>query len=186
VFSLWSAVCGCSLTEPRRLNQVFVHSKVLLVDDEWATVGSANLDGVSLHSYGADFASMAGERIFRHVRNIDVNIVLDASDGALGGTLRALRERLWREHLGLKAAQVAQGPQIGWLARWRARAARNVAALANGHHDMSGFVLPYSDQSTPAKQLADLGIGAGCVHLEFDPSWVEVHCSPNWIRNMFA
>ena len=52
--------CGVSRATPRHggaaaLNQVFVHSKVVIVDDLWATSGSANLDGVSLHSYGDDF-----------------------------------------------------------------------------------------------------------------------------------
>ncbi len=52
VFALWSAAGGERGT---LLNQVFVHSKVLTIDDRWASVGSANLDGVSLHSYGDDF-----------------------------------------------------------------------------------------------------------------------------------
>ncbi len=54
-----------------------MHSKVVTIDDRWATVGSANLDGVSLHSYGSDFRSAIGERVFRDVRNFDVNVVLD-------------------------------------------------------------------------------------------------------------
>ena len=42
-------------TARRQITQVFVHSKVVAVDDRWAMVGSADLDGVSLHSYGDDF-----------------------------------------------------------------------------------------------------------------------------------
>ncbi|MEO5902885.1 MAG: phospholipase D-like domain-containing protein, partial [Gemmatimonadaceae bacterium] len=54
VFSLWSATARAGRIESA--SQIFVHSKVMVVDDNWAMVGSANLDGVSLHSYGDDFA----------------------------------------------------------------------------------------------------------------------------------
>jgi Phosphatidylserine/phosphatidylglycerophosphate/cardiolipin synthases and related enzymes len=64
LFALWST----AVAEGRiALNQVFVHSKLIVADDRWATFGSANVDGVSLHSYGADFRSRIGERIFRSV-----------------------------------------------------------------------------------------------------------------------
>jgi len=165
-----------------------VHSKTLVVDDAWATVGSANLDGVSLHSYGDDFASLAGRRVFRHVRNFDVNVTLDDRDDALAGAVRDLRVRLWAEHLGVAAGRLAERPAGGWLGLWRARAARNVAALAGGRDapTHAGFVLPYSTRATPRAQLADVGVDPDGVRLHFNPGWLEVHCSPNWVRNMFA
>ena len=53
---------------------------------------------------------------------------------------------------------------------------------------MRGFVLPYSVEPTPARQLAALGVRADRAHLDvrFDPGWLEVHFSPNWVRNMFS
>lgn len=187
LFALWSATPRATRRPRWDVNQVFVHSKVLAVDDVWATVGSANLDGVSLHSYGDDFAGFAGRRVFRHVRNFDVNAILDDRDHALSGAVRDLRVRLWHEHLGLGPGRLAERPEGGWLASWREHAARNVAALAGGDDAPSyaGFVLPYSTRATPREQFAAAGIDPDGVRFHFNPGWLEVHCSPNWVRNMF-
>jgi phosphatidylserine/phosphatidylglycerophosphate/cardiolipin synthase-like enzyme/uncharacterized membrane protein YbhN (UPF0104 family) len=183
LFALWSAG---SAPDKSQLNQVFVHSKVVAVDDTWATAGSANLDGVSLHSYGDDFTGV-GRRIFRHTRNFDVNVVVE------GTSAERLRSRLWSEHLGSPSASLLERPADGWVPLWRARAAANVAALNSvqargGVPAMRGFVLPYSVESTPGRQLADLGVRVDPRHLDvrFNPGWLEVHFSPNWVRNMFS
>jgi phosphatidylserine/phosphatidylglycerophosphate/cardiolipin synthase-like enzyme/uncharacterized membrane protein YbhN (UPF0104 family) len=183
LFALWTAARGPGTTQ---LNQVFVHSKVVVVDDVWATAGSANLDGASLNSYGDDFSGM-GRRVFRHTRNFDVNVIVKGSSAA------CLRTRLWSEHLSSPSGSFAARPADGWLPLWRARAATNVAALnavsSSGEGSaMRGFVLPYSAAATPARQLADLGVRVDSRHLDvrFDPGWLEVHFSPNWVRNMFS
>jgi phosphatidylserine/phosphatidylglycerophosphate/cardiolipin synthase-like enzyme/uncharacterized membrane protein YbhN (UPF0104 family) len=183
LFALWSAAKGPQRTE---LNQVFVHSKVVVVDDTWATAGSANLDGVSLHSYGDDFTGI-GRRVFRHTRNFDVNVVVD------GRFARGLRSRLWAEHLGTSCCSLVERPDSGWLPLWRAQAQANVAALSDIASRgvgpaMRGLVLPYSVESSPARQLATLGVRVdpNHLHLCFNPGWMEVHLSPNWVRNMFA
>jgi phosphatidylserine/phosphatidylglycerophosphate/cardiolipin synthase-like enzyme len=183
LFALWNAVRGPDRT---LLNQVFVHSKVVAVDDVWATAGSANLDGVSLHSYGDDFTGV-GRRVFRHTRNFDVNVVID------GRSAGDLRMRLWAEHLACPQAGLGERPAGGWLPLWRAQAAANVAALdavrsPGSGNVMRGFVLPYSIEATPARQLAGLGVRVDPRHLDvrFDPGWLEVHFSPNWVRNMFS
>jgi phosphatidylserine/phosphatidylglycerophosphate/cardiolipin synthase-like enzyme/uncharacterized membrane protein YbhN (UPF0104 family) len=183
LFALWSAAGG---PDKSQLNQIFVHSKVVAVDDAWATAGSANLDGASLHSYGDDFTGV-GRRVFRHTRNFDVNVVVD------GTSAGRLRSRLWSEHLGSPSDSFLQRPAHGWLPLWRARATANVAALnavqsRGGVPAMRGFVLPYSVESTPARQLADVGVRVDPRHLDvrFNPGWLEVHFSPNWVRNMFS
>jgi phosphatidylserine/phosphatidylglycerophosphate/cardiolipin synthase-like enzyme len=183
LFALWSVERGqgsCAI------NQVFVHSKVLTVDDAWATVGSANLDGVSLHSYGDDFSGRIARRVFRHVRNFDVNVVVNARGDGQSGVVQDLRERLWREHLGESVDS-----HVGGLRRWREQAARNVESLnrraATDIAPCTTLILPYSLRSTPARQLRNVGIrldGTG-MHLQFNPGWLEVHASPNWVRNMF-
>jgi phosphatidylserine/phosphatidylglycerophosphate/cardiolipin synthase-like enzyme len=190
VFSLWT-------TEPRsgRLviaSQVFVHSKVLIVDDNWAMVGSANLDGVSLDSYGDDFAGPVARRLFRKVRNFDVDaIVRDGIDGIpANGFVASLRSRLWAEHLGMHPGATIQRPTTGWLPLWRKRARQNDTALGmnDTRHRFRGFVLPHSMKPTPEKQWADLGIrsNSAAPKLAFNPGWIEVYLSPNWIRNMFV
>ena len=193
IFALWSAEPYRARGWKLAVNQVFVHSKVLTVDDRWATVGSANLDGVSLHSYGDDFASHLGRRVFRDVRNFDINVVIAGRGGESPEPIRELRTRLWREHLGEPFERLAAPPVEGWLAYWRRRAAHNIDALNAAPGDSvagtlgATFVLPYSIRSTPAKQLADIGVATPRrLDLRFDPGWLEVHCSPNWVRNMFA
>jgi phosphatidylserine/phosphatidylglycerophosphate/cardiolipin synthase-like enzyme len=189
VFSLWSA-------EPRsgRLivaSQVFIHSKVLIIDDNWAMVGSANLDGVSLDSYGDDFAGPVARRLFRKIRNFDVNaIIRDGIDAVPhNGFVSSLRSKLWAEHLGMNPGATMLRPESGWLSLWKKRAHQNVKALDlnDTRHRYRGFVLPYSTKPTPAKQWTDIGIKprSGLPVLAFNPGWVEVYLSPNWIRNMF-
>ncbi len=183
LFALWTAARGTGRTT---LNQIFVHSKLVAVDDVWATAGSANLDGASLNSYGDDFSGI-GRRVFRHTRNFDVNVIVEGSSAG------HLRSRLWAEHLGAASDTLVDRPDLGWLPLWRARAAANVAALSavESHGDgpvMRGFVLPYSVAATPARQLADIGVHVDprCLDVSFDPGWLEVHFSPNWVRNMFS
>jgi hypothetical protein len=89
---------------------------------------------------------------------------------------------------------VAAVPADESLALWRQRAAGNVEVLnasataSAATRRMGGFVLPYSTCPTPAGQLADTGVHASVAGLDicFDPGWLEVHFSPNWVRNMFA
>jgi uncharacterized membrane protein YbhN (UPF0104 family)/phosphatidylserine/phosphatidylglycerophosphate/cardiolipin synthase-like enzyme len=195
LFTLWSAASSLSRPGVTALNQLFVHSKVITVDDRWAMVGAANLDGLSLHSYGDDFTGRVARRIFRHVRNFEVSVVVrDDVDGTPGpGTVADLRTRLWSEHLGLPARTLAPRPPRGWLQLWRARAGANVAALnagadlVGGHPRMHGFVLPYSTRLTPIQQLTDLGVRVDPAWLDvrFDPGWMEAHFSLGWVRNMF-
>jgi phosphatidylserine/phosphatidylglycerophosphate/cardiolipin synthase-like enzyme len=71
----------CLITEteapPLRRRQIYVHSKLMIADDKWITIGSANLDK---------------------------NGMRDSSEVNLGITseklARALRIRLWKEHTG--------------------------------------------------------------------------------------
>ncbi|MGZ8532336.1 MAG: phospholipase D-like domain-containing protein [Candidatus Binatia bacterium] len=51
IFTLWS----CNEKEPKyQIMPIYVHSKVAIVDDVWATIGSANLDGASLNQIELD------------------------------------------------------------------------------------------------------------------------------------
>ena len=186
LFTLWTADARQPQTKPK-INQVFVHSKVVIVDDRWAMVGSANLDGVSLDSYGSDFSSALLRRTFRGVRNVDVGLVIHDGPHKLrsAGSVRELRDCLWTEHLG-PSANVDHRPGSGWLSSWRNRASENIAALNEASRELAtgSFVLPYSAQPTPRRQLKDVGISAP-LDLQYEPSWLEVHCSPAWVRNMF-
>lgn len=190
LFALWTSAFDRNQGR-RRVNQVFVHSKLVLVDDRWALAGSANLDGVSLHSYGDDFTSLLGRRIFRGVRNFDVTVTVTTGGHVVSEQVRRLRTRLWQEHLGSEYSSAEPRPLEGWLPLWRRLAARNANALGAGGHAAipdGPFILPYSTRSTPRAQLADVGVllAPETIELCFKPSWLEVHFSPSWVRNMFA
>ena len=189
VFALWSTAPRAEA--PVIVNQVFVHSKVVIIDDEWALVGSANLDGTSLNSYGDDFSGRIARRVFRNVRNFDVSLVFTSRKSTLAtNPIRQRRERLWTEHLGhgLFAAERRDHER---LSTWNRLAAGNVSALnswaPNERAALDGsFILPYSSSPTPRGQLADVGVRSSApITLQFDPGWLEVRFSPNWIRNMF-
>jgi hypothetical protein len=105
--------------------------------------------------------------------------------------IRDLRERLWMEHLGPGSLQAVERGTGVQLAEWKALASRNVTAL-NGRAQSDGvalsgsFILPYSPSPRPRAQLADVGVRPSApIDLRFDPGWLEVNFSPNWIRNMF-
>ena len=189
VFALSSASAAAPESA---VNQVFVHSKVVVIDDEWAMVGSANLDGASLHSYGDDFTGRIARRVFRDVRNFDVSLVVrrQPRSSRRANPVRELRRRLWSEHLGDGWDEAMERPGKGFVSRWNAVAARNVAGL-NGvpvREQRAGggsFILPYSAKPTPRAQLADVGVLTSALDLQFDPGWLEVNFSPNWVRNMF-
>ena len=46
VFTLWTS--DASRT-PFEINNIYVHAKLAIIDDKWATVGTANIDGASLN-----------------------------------------------------------------------------------------------------------------------------------------
>ena len=196
LFTLWSAAPRDGRPGVTALNQLFVHSKVVTVDDGWAMVGAANLDGLSLHSYGDDFTVRLARRIFRHVRNFEVSVVVrdDLGGDPAPDSVAGLRKRLWSEHLGLPASALALRPPRGWLRLWRARASGNVTTLSGGADRadmqplMHGFALPYSVRLTPAQQLADIGVRVDPARLDvrFDPGWLEARFSPGWVRNMLG
>ena len=62
----------------KRLRQIYVHSKLLIVDDKWITVGSANTDKNGFKD------------------STEVNVGITSSSLA-----KELRMRLWCEHMGL-------------------------------------------------------------------------------------
>jgi len=73
---------------------VNVHAKLLIVDDEFVTLGSANL---SNRSMGLD---------------TECNLAIDAAgDERVQRAIRALRHRLLAEHLGTEAEKVARAEQ---------------------------------------------------------------------------
>jgi phosphatidylserine/phosphatidylglycerophosphate/cardiolipin synthase-like enzyme len=67
---------ACTLYQPRRAGQVYVHAKIGIVDDRWLCIGSANLNEHSFYN--------------------DTEACVITTDE---GLVRETRLRLWREHL---------------------------------------------------------------------------------------
>jgi phosphatidylserine/phosphatidylglycerophosphate/cardiolipin synthase-like enzyme len=147
VFTLWNTGMAAGRVS---IQQCYVHSKVAVVDDSWATVGTANLDGISMDASELPLG--------RRRRSVEVNCVL--LDGVAGqtatGAVAGLRQTLWSEHLGQAPAVRPAG---GWLALWNTCAAANVVSLNNTSPRLAaGRVLPYRPESSPPSQLEALGV----------------------------
>ena len=103
------------------------HPKPRLIDNRWATVGSANLDGASL-----DFVQYARALLDGDLRNTECNIVVYEETPATPSPVDALRRRLWSEHLGLSGPQdtaLDDAPQKDWLQLWTQKAEEKLAGL---------------------------------------------------------
>lgn len=99
---------------------VYVHAKVGIVDDQWLTVGSANLNN---RGFGGD---------------AEINVSLADPHVA-----QELRVALWMEHLqaSLEEAEKLRSPEVGFSAL-REQAEGNLARVTN-RQPMQGHVLPY-------------------------------------------
>lgn len=96
-------------------DMIYVHAKLSIADDRAAVIGSANLNGRSLH--------------------------LDTEASLLwrgDPEIRKFRERLWRRHLG----QAADPGRQDWVAMWREAARANVETAPS---ERAGFVVPLPD-----------------------------------------
>lgn len=179
VFTRWTHDAGGA--RPRIL-PVYVHAKAGIVDNRWATVGSANLDGLSLDAYllsdilNRTLGSIVGRKLFRDQRAVEVNAnVLDGIAGQpASGVVDVLRRKLWAEHLGffkpdrsldLPAPQLNNIHVDGWLGLWNQRAAATLKQLRDKPSvPTTGMacVLPWPDEDetfkTPRKHIEALGI----------------------------
>jgi hypothetical protein len=122
------------------------------VDDKWATVGTANLDGISLEQ-ALEFGPIG-----RNHRSVEINaVLLDGVAGQLAtGNVLALRNALWAEHLGRDIPLAV--PPGGWLTLWQSVANANVASLNANPPTLNGHILPYSLAGSDESQLRSLGI----------------------------
>jgi phosphatidylserine/phosphatidylglycerophosphate/cardiolipin synthase-like enzyme len=113
---------ACSIWQPGPGGQpVYVHAKIGLVDDRWLTVGSANLNE---HSFFND---------------TEVNVVTHDP-----GVARAVRLRLWSEHLECDVADLEDDPTRIVDERWRPLAEeQHERARRDGHGTRKLRLLPH-------------------------------------------
>jgi phosphatidylserine/phosphatidylglycerophosphate/cardiolipin synthase-like enzyme len=159
-FTLWSYDNTAS---PPRILPNYVHSKLAIADDHWATFGSANLDGVSLMT-GDWLMPIAFTPGLENRREHDINItVFDGLDGLGASTVpQDLRRALWAEHLGLSGPAdplLATRPAAGWLSLWQSQAAAKLNGLkASPPTSSPSRILEWQPQAAPDDYLKALGV----------------------------
>lgn len=189
LFTLWRRAPGADSTGRPVLMPVYVHSKVAIIDNRWLTVGSANLDGLSLlageHALRWKWRSRVGRLIGLFgggdptlARSTEVNVVCAAAPGEPPpAVIDALRRDLWAEHWGHGVGSDAgeqmalpPRPDAGWLSLWRERADSNLADLQRNDSRADGLrILPYPlvhgrvppSAERPAGYLRALGVSIG-------------------------
>jgi phosphatidylserine/phosphatidylglycerophosphate/cardiolipin synthase-like enzyme len=143
VFSLWTHEPALTPQSHASLVDNYLHTKSALIDNRWATVGSANLDGVSL-----DYLQYFPSLLDGDVRNTETNVVVFDETAPSVPAVDALRRRLWSEHLGMVEADLADAPGKKWLPIWRQQADAKKAALqANLDTVVASRVLEWASTS---------------------------------------
>ncbi|MCK9151693.1 phospholipase D-like domain-containing protein [Methanobacterium alcaliphilum] len=148
VFAKWS---GKFQNGKNKLSNCYIHSKVAIVDDKWATIGTANLDGSSL-SCAEEFGS--SETSTKH-RNMEMNAVLFDKDSSGKGNIENFRRILWSEHMGMDIIDFKR-PRGGWLDLWKDKGFENISHLSKEEIILHGGILPYSTKNNPKEQIKDL------------------------------
>jgi phosphatidylserine/phosphatidylglycerophosphate/cardiolipin synthase-like enzyme len=158
IYTLWLHEPPEPPAEKTRIHPLYVHSKVAVVDDRWAAVGSANLDGPSMNEaevhgllryvgypnlppgglpgvpdplgYGPPVQHASDGRTRQPGRNGEVNVVIYSDVGGQPPTdvIRQMREDLWREHLGIQGVFPAR-PAQGWLDLWESAVSAKLQGL---------------------------------------------------------
>lgn len=165
VFTRWSYD---HTRTPPWVAPVYLHTKAAVVDDTWATIGSANLDGLSL-DYNMVFSPLVvGETT---ATEVNVNIFNGGAHPA-SPLVDLVRRRLWAEHLGFLGTGGTPDPgdsrltrplaTTDWLDLWTREASKASDHVTDGRSDaLPGFVLDYPDKDggslkEPAQHLRAL------------------------------
>jgi phosphatidylserine/phosphatidylglycerophosphate/cardiolipin synthase-like enzyme len=178
LFSLWS------MEQPRDgktpIRRIYMEGKLAIIDDQWMTLGTANLDGLSMAALetadnidpaplGLPLLPLAESK-----RSFELNgIIFDGVAGAPSTkTVLQARCNAWTEHLGSagRATCSSVPPAGGWLSLWNSVASANVASLNSATPTMSGRILPWvsGGMIKAADQLTTLGINLGPLEVRQD------------------
>jgi phosphatidylserine/phosphatidylglycerophosphate/cardiolipin synthase-like enzyme len=125
----------------------YIHSKAAVVDDQWATVGSANLDGASLDAFQVLHPLQFGDN-----RNHEMNYIIQ-NDPQSKGAADAIRRALWSEHLGyddVNADDLNYQNKANFLSLWTQKASTKLNELINSPstiNSSNGRVLKWPDKA---------------------------------------
>lgn len=116
-----------------RYRPIYVHAKVAIIDDEWLTVGSANLNNRGL------------------VTDSELNLVVREPAVA-----RSLRIDLWSEHLGMPRDEVEKtGAKAMIDSVWKEKAAVNGRVSLGGEAPLASSVRRYESGLNPGALILD-------------------------------
>ncbi|HDH08520.1 MAG TPA: hypothetical protein ENG96_03450 [Gammaproteobacteria bacterium] len=164
LFTLWSH----EATPLQDFIRNYVHSKVGIVDGTWATVGSANLDGVSLNLSQHLIAGVSASDELEELA-IELNVsIFNGVGGASSSTYpRDLKNELWAEHLGYPSPTdpaLTSPPAGGWLALWKSRVAAKISGLSASTPTVHACrVLEWNEETDITRYLTRAGIPAASV-----------------------
>ncbi len=148
VFAKWS---GDFKSGKNKLRHCYIHSKLAIVDDVWATLGTSNLDGSSLSAaeeFGTPDSSI-------NYRNMEMNAIFSDFDQPAKETLKRFKEVIWGEHLGMDLTGFSR-PEGGWLDLWKDVAYENIRGLEREEISLYGGILPYSPERNIKEQIEDM------------------------------
>jgi len=112
---------------------IYVHAKVAIIDDEWLTVGSANLNNRGM------------------VTDSELNLVVRDPQVA-----RALRIDLWSEHLGIPRDEVEEAGSVALIdSVWKEKAASNARVSRKGERPLESSVHRYQAGLSPGALILD-------------------------------
>lgn len=155
VFTRWSYD---HTKTPPWVAPVYLHTKAAVVDDSWATIGSANLDGLSL-----DHSLVFSPLVVGETTATEVNVLMfNGGPHPPSPLVDLVRRRLWAEHLGLLGpggtpnaghSDLTKPIATDWLALWRQHATAALQHVKDGRaQPLPGFVLEYPTGDAGALQ----------------------------------
>lgn len=148
IFTKWSSKF---INEKNKISNCYIHSKVAVVDDIWATIGTANLDGSSL-SCAEEFGN---REISANHLNMEMNALFFDFNEPKKGTVEKFRKKLWSEHLDADMSNLTRPPR-GWLDLWNKTALDNLKKLEKGKLELNGGILPYSANMKSKGQIKEI------------------------------
>jgi phosphatidylserine/phosphatidylglycerophosphate/cardiolipin synthase-like enzyme len=134
IFTKWSG----KFEDVNKIKNCYIHSKVAIIDDIWATVGTANLDGSSL-SCAEEFGN---REVSSNHLNMEMNALIFDFNKPKKGSIEKFRKNLWKEHLGIDTSDLTH-PHDRWLDLWNKTACDNLKILREERRIFDSGILPY-------------------------------------------
>lgn len=131
---------GLDANNKMAYREIYIHSKLMLIDDVFVTVGSANISQRSM--------------------SVDSEINIAATGQA---TVSELRQRVFALHSGgyiLGSGRRDVLPSI--FDRWETRMKKNLVIRMKGEVNMLGFLLPFEDHRATSTMHASVTIPSSC------------------------